>query len=252
MNTFRQIHIENWRQFGLVDIQLDRQTTVLTGSKGSGKTSILTILSRHFGWNLFFVSTPYLSKRSQKRIYSDLIRDRWDGEANSEATAVGWIEYSNNAKCVLRAPEKHSENPQYQLQYDNQQVVDGLHIPSHRPPISYQAISQIPTNPKTNQQLYSEFQQVLFQSISANKSQNPGLILKQSLISLAVFGYGSDAVAPNLEYREIFESFQEKLRILLPPELGFKKIEVRMPDVVLITDSGDFSLVAMSGGVSSV
>lgn len=252
MTKFRRIHLENWRQFGSVDIDLSAQTTILTGSNGCGKTSVLNILSKHFGWNLLFVSTPYISKRSRRRIYSDWRQSTWDEEQTPEAPCVGFIDYEDGARCTLRAPEKSGQNAQYHLVYDNQRSVVGLHIPSHRPPISYQPISQIPTNPKNNQQLYREFQSVLFQSISAQKSQNPGLILKQSLVSLAVFGYGSEAVSANDEYREIFDSFQEVLRILLPAELGFRRIEIRMPDVVLVTDSGDFSLDAMSGGVSSV
>jgi hypothetical protein len=39
---------------------------------------------------------------------------------------------------------------------------------------------------------------------------------------------------------------------MLPRELGFKRLEVRGGDLVLITASGDFSLDAMSGGVNAV
>jgi hypothetical protein len=39
---------------------------------------------------------------------------------------------------------------------------------------------------------------------------------------------------------------------MLPKSLGFKKLEVRMPDVILSTEAGDFSLDAMSGGIASL
>src|SRR3546814_10722165 len=71
-----------------VDIDLSHQTTVLTESNGSGKTSILNILSRHFGWNLLFVSTPFLSKRTRKKLYSDLRQDIWDEENTPASPAV--------------------------------------------------------------------------------------------------------------------------------------------------------------------
>lgn len=252
MTEFRHIHINEWRQFREVDIDFSAQTTVLTGSNGSGKTSILNILSHHFGWNWLFVSTPYLSRKAKKKIYSDWRMSTWDPESQPTAPAVGWIDYSTGARCTLRAPPNIGQQPQYHLQYDNQSPVPGLHIPSHRPPISYHPVAQIPTDPKDRAQLYQEFQNILFQSFSATRTQNPGLVIKQSLISLAVFGFGNDAVAPNHEYREIFETFQAVLQILLPPELGFQRIEIRMPDVVMVCVTGEFSLDAMSGGVSAI
>lgn len=252
MSQFQRLQLNSWRQFREIDIDLSAQTTILTGSNGCGKTSILNILSRHFGWNWLFVATPYLSKRTRKKVYSDWRSHSWDEEEEPGAPAVGWIRYSDDSVCTLRAPKNASENPQYQLQYDNQSPVVGLHIPSHRPPITYHPVEQIPTNPKNNAQLYQEFQNILFQSFSSGRTQNPGLVLKQSLVSLALFGFGNEAVAPNEEYREIFESFQRVLRILLPPEIGFERIEIRMPDVVLLTRTGEFSLDAMSGGVGAI
>lgn len=254
MNSFERIQLNGWRQFGNLEIDLTSRVTVITGANGTGKTSLLNVLSRHFGWNFSFVTAPFLSKRTRRRIYTDILNDFYY-ESNSRlgAKPVGSISYSNGAVCDLKVPATGDDGvPQYQIQYDNPQIVPGLHVPSHRSPSSYQAVGSIPTSPKTHQQFYQEFQQVLLSSISGAKSQNPGLILKQSLISLAVFGYGNEAVQENDHYRELFEGFQRILRALLPPELGFKRLEVRVPDVVLVTETGDFSLDAMSGGISSI
>jgi hypothetical protein len=76
--------------------------------------------------------------------------------------------------------------------------------------------------------------------------------MKQSLISLALFGYGNAAVPENENYKELFEGFQEILKILLPSRIGFRRLEIRMPDVVLITDSGQFAMDAMSGGIDAL
>jgi len=38
----------------------------------------------------------------------------------------------------------------------------------------------------------------------------------------------------------------------LPRQIGFERLEVRMPEVVLVTNTGDFSLDAMSGGINAV
>ena len=38
----------------------------------------------------------------------------------------------------------------------------------------------------------------------------------------------------------------------LPPTLGFNRVSIRIPEVVLETDTGDFSLDAVSGGVAAL
>lgn len=252
--TFSRLQIDHqWRQFASVNIDLSSQMTVLTGANGCGKTSLLSILSNHFGWNLNFVSTPHISKKKRKRFFSDirkLILD--DTENNSQPEPIGKITYSDGSVCNLHTPPHATNNPQYQLQYSNQKGITGLFIPSHRPAITYQPVGQIPTDPKTNQQHYQEFQQLLLQTYGSANVRNPGLVLKQSLISLALFGYGNEAVAENKDYAELFEEFQTVLQCLLPESIGFMKLEVRMPDVVLVTKTGDFSLDAMSGGVNSI
>lgn len=252
MLSFKNIQIANWRQFESIDINLNSNVTVLTGQNSTGKTTLLNILGKHFGWNINFISTPYIGKKKKKKIWSDFIRARESelDDENNETINVGSIEYSNGANCALSSPKYVSS--QYQIQFQDQQGVTGLHIPSHRPAITYQQITDIPTNPKTVQQHYQEFQQLLFQTYGSAKARNPGIILKQSLVSLALFGYGNIAVSSNPEYREIFEEFQEILQKILPNSLGFQRLEVRMPDVVLVTETGDFSLDAMSGGINDI
>ena len=78
------------------------------------------------------------------------------------------------------------------------------------------------------------------------------MVQKESLIALAMFGEGNNSIEPNPEYLRVYESFQDRLKLVLPKEIGFQRIKVRMPEVVLETDSGDFSLDAMSGGVTAL
>ena len=56
----------------------------------------------------------------------------------------------------------------------------------------------------------------------------------------------------NPEYVEVFNGFEERIKKILPKEIGLTSISVNMPEVILKTESGDFSLDAMSGGVSSL
>ena len=46
---FKGIKIKNWRQFNNIDIEFHPNLTVITGANGAGKTTILSILSKHFG-----------------------------------------------------------------------------------------------------------------------------------------------------------------------------------------------------------
>ena len=250
---FSGIQLRHWRQFNEVSIELDTRMTVLTGENGAGKTTILNVLSRHFGWNLQLISTPLpISKRRANQLWSDVWDMlRSDLTVQPQSTEVGTIRYRNGEECRLMAPQR-ADQAQYSLSYSGQQQVLGLHIPSHRPSFAYHRITSIPTDPKTSQQQYQQYQDILLQLYQSERSQNPGSTLKQSLISLAVFGHGSEAVAENPEYRRMFQEFQHVLSILLPPVIGFKRLEIRMPDIVLITESGDFSLDAASGGVGAI
>lgn len=76
--------------------------------------------------------------------------------------------------------------------------------------------------------------------------------MKETLISLATFGYGNSAVEADPESAQIFEEFQEVLKKMLPANLGFKRLTVRIPEVILETDTGHFSIDALSGGAAAV
>ena len=67
-----------------------------------------------------------------------------------------------------------------------------------------------------------------------------------------MFGYGNQVIAPNGEARETFEGFSEILSRVLPANLGFRQIAIRMPEVILETETGDFSLDAASGGIAAL
>lgn len=253
MTYFDRLELRNWRHFEEINIDLSRQVTVITGANGAGKTTVLRVLARHFGWNINFISTPFSSKLKKRKFWSDVRRSRsvdQVGQPNS-AIQVGTIRYSDGQECPLHTTREVG-GPQYQLQYGNQKPVTGLHIPSHRPVASYHNVNNIPTDPKTIEQQYQEFQQLLFQTYGSETVRNPATAQKRSLISLALFGYGNEAVVPNPEYRGMFEGFQEVLKKVLPPELGFERLEIRMPEVVLVTSSGEFALESMSGGINAL
>ena len=72
MTTFSRLRLNNWRQYSNIDLDLSAPITILTGQNGCGKTTLLNVLSRHFGWNTQFVSTPYISGKKAKKIWTDI------------------------------------------------------------------------------------------------------------------------------------------------------------------------------------
>ena len=76
--------------------------------------------------------------------------------------------------------------------------------------------------------------------------------IKRTLISWAVYGYGNNAVKADNTAKEMFEGFQNVLSMLLSPSLGYEKLEIDSPEVILKTSTGDFAIDAVSGGIAAL
>ena len=249
---FDRITLHNWRQFREIDIKYHDRLTILTGANGAGKTTILNMLNRHFGWNLAFISTP---RRNRELI--EYFADFWAGGIQDVEVApkgnlkIGEIQYKDGAKAQILIPEEVSH--EYQVQVQGQRPVQGIFVSSHRPVFFYQRVSTIPTEPSAREQLLNQYlSEIRARYSSGGRVQSPSHRLKEALISLAVFGHGNEVVTPNPVYRETFEGYMRVLRIVLPPQLGFQRLSIQMPEVVLETQSGQFSLDAVSGGISAL
>ncbi len=252
---FKRMTLQGWRQFREVDIHFHPQLTVLTGANGAGKTTILNLISRHFGWGSSFISTPLKRREGSGIIYSPDIWTLGDSEfattpAPSRST-IGLIEYSDGEASISVPQGNVGWN--YDLQVNGQRHIEGLHIPSHRATYSYQQVQNIPTIPRRRNEVFTQYLNLIRTRFGGGHTQwSPQYYMKETLIALATFGYGNQAVEADPESAKIFEDFQEVLRRMLPPKLGFKKLAVRVPEVVLETDSGNFSIDALSGGAAAV
>ena len=245
MTKFKALGVADWRQFGLVQIEFHPRATIITGANGSGKTTLLSILSQHFGWTPAFIGTLRIDRRGAQRYFSGFINDLADGDVD-----VGKLTYDNGAVASLQAP---TEGASFQIAIHGSQVVHGVYITSHRPVYAYQKVKEIPSDVKAGDQLFKQYLDNLRQYYLPNpRIQSPSLRLKAALISLAIFGYGNQVVAPNNEARATFEGFSEVLKHVLPADLDFYRIAIRMPEVILETGTGDFSLDAASGGIAAL
>ena len=250
---FKSIEISDWRQFSSVEVLFHDRLTVLTGANGSGKTTILNLLNRHFGWNLHLVGTPRAQKTGVFKFFSDLFKYRkspFPGP-NSTTERIGSIMYSDGGMAVLSVP--HEVSSQYQVQIENQQPVPGLFIPSHRPVYVYQQVGSIPTTISANDQLLQSYLNEVRTRYQANaRVKSASFRIKEALISLATFGYGNEVVARNEEALSTFRGFERVLSHVLPATLGFRRLAIRMPEVVFETATGEFSFDSVSGGIAAI
>ena len=245
MTRFKVLEVEGWRQFGSVKIEFHPRATIITGANGSGKTTLLSILSQHFGWVPAFIGTLRIDRRGAQRYFSGFISDDAEGDVD-----VGKLSYDDGAVASLQVP---TEGASFQMAIRGSQAVPGIYITSHRPVYTYQSVNEISTRVEAGQQLFSQYLNTIRQFYQPNaRIQSPSYRLKAALISLAIFGYGNQVVAPNDEARATFEGFSEILSRVLPPALNFRGIVIRMPEVILETGIGEFSLDAASGGIAAL
>jgi predicted ATPase len=267
---FQSLRFANWRQYREINLEFHPRLTVLTGANGAGKTTVLNLLSRHFGWQGTLVGTPRRSKGSLSfssdywtedylRDYEEWLERRQSFEQESptppkqptQQSEIGSLTYSNGTTALLTVPE--SIGASFQINIRDQQGIQGLHIPSHRPIYSYQTVENIPTAPRKRDQAFSQYTDIVrARYYGGHHQRTPNYYMKETLIALATFGYGNQVIERNAESLEVFEGFQDVLRTILPPTLGFSRLTVRLPEVVLVTRTGDFSLDAVSGGIASL
>lgn len=247
---FSKLSLHGWRQFEQIEIDFHRRLTIITGANGAGKSTLLRLISQHYGWYNPLLSTPTYSKEGIVRYVSGLF-DWLTKRDEPPSTSVGKFVYSNGMEATLTVPAVSSIT--YSVDISSQQPIQGLHIGSHRPVPGYQQVANIPTNAIGAEQAYQLYHQEMIQRQQNSYTQfSPIYRMKEAIISMATFGPGNQYVQRNESVAKLFEEFKTILSKTLPPSIGFKDIVIRVPDVIIATDTGDFIIDAASGGLMSL
>lgn len=261
----KSLSLSDWRQFGAVDISFHPQLTILTGSNGAGKSTLLKIISQAFGQYEVLIATPFLSRDRSLKYNSGVLNPKLSLSKDymrNMFNKIGSIKLGNDQNYLLQVPKDTGAS--YNVTIFKDQVyhleqltaisdLKGIFIRSHRPITSYQQVGNIPTNIITAQNAFAAYQETMSNFLNNNYTQYSSTYrIKEAIISMATFGPGNQNVQGNEIINDIYINFKAILHKILPPEIGFKDISVRMPDVVLVTDSGDFILDSSSGGLMSL
>jgi AAA15 family ATPase/GTPase len=251
---FKSLKLSTWRQYQDIDIEFHPKLTIITGANGAGKTTLLNLLSPHFGWQSQLVGTPKKDKKTGAlKFFSGIWKSLFSDDMPKAQTqsVIGKLEYQSGVSSNIVIPNEIGST--YNVQIESQQPIQGIHISSHRPNYKYQNVPNISTSAISKQDAYNNYRNVSVQrNYGGHSKKSEVYYIKETLISLATFGYGNEVVSRNDVSVKLFEGFQEVLRNVLPPKLGFEKISIRIPEVILETKSGEFALDAVSGGIASI
>jgi predicted ATPase len=247
-NTFKQLRIDNWRQFADVNLDFHPTLTVLTGANASGKTTLLNILGRHFNWVTQLLSIPVRTGSSVPKTW------KADDRAEAQGTrTIGHLCYSVQEQIVEAQLQISDGAPQYDVNILGQQLVPGVFISSHRSLSSYQQLASLPLQFSTSEALWNHFTGELLNRWRGHHSpRSPLSLMKEGLISAAIYGEGNSSVEPDPAAMDVWTGFQSVLKKVLPISLGFEGLAVRMPDIIVRTRNSEFLLESMSGGVSAI
>lgn len=244
---FKKLTLNHWKQFEKLDIDFHDQLTVLTGANGAGKTTILNLLSPHFGWSTIELATP---AKDEKSGFIKFFSRFFTKPIESTDNKVGQLTYTQGAPADINIP--NNDAAQYQVGLQPRQAVKGFNIPSHRPTFHYQPVTQLALEKRDKSQAFQLVSNSSKNRIVGGGDKPSSYYIKETLLTWNIFGYGNPEMEADKEYMGYYEGFQVVLKKILPKTLGFEKFSARKSEIVMVTSSGEYMLDGCSGGISAL
>jgi len=250
-----RLRIQGWRQFDNIDIELHDSLTIVTGANGAGKSTLLKIMANELGYNNTFLATAKIQDRRLK-FSSSIFQNVWSkfSTVKTDKNQIGFIDYTDSIRSFLKAPEPNSA--EYKITYENENTIFGLFYSSHRIEPRYNKLRQSFWESFLPKKAYKSFDDALRDMSKGNNSNvTPLYRMKEALISLYQdIGkrnniYQSETNKDENSLSEQRNKFEEVMRIILPDELGYKHLEIRENELIVISQTGEFLLEAASGGI---
>lgn len=222
--------------------------TVLTGANASGKTTLLGILGQHFNWATQLLGIPIRDRSSGATVWRSDVRESGPG-----ARQIGQLIYRLVDQEIAAPLLVQADAQQYQVGIQGQQFVPGVYISSHRSLSMYQPLATLPLQFSPSSLLLDQFMgEIRTRWAGGSSGRTPLSFMKEALIAAAIYGEGNSSVEPNPEAQQVWDGFQAVLVRVLPQSLQFRKLTVRLPDLLIETGSSEFLLESMSGGVNAI
>lgn len=140
---------------------------------------------------------------------------------------------------------------------DRQHAIEGIHIGSHRTISPYKEVGYIPSKFSSTEAILdayiSELRNALGYKYGPTGNDTSSMLrMKETLLAAAIYGEGNSSVRSDPTAQRVWSGFQKVLSIVLPPSLGFRKLISAPPEVLIDTDSNEFPIDGLSGGLRAL